>query len=83
MEANLINIRKYLQEDGVYVLVVGDCEIRKIVFPIYKYLIELAKNNQYTNPTVFSYLIRNPYLRIPRKKRGGLIKYDRIIVLNK
>jgi DNA modification methylase len=83
MEANLINIRKYLQEDGVYVLVVGDCEIRKIVFPIYKYLIELAKNNQYTNPTVFSYLIRNPYLRNPRKKRGGLIKYDRIIVLNK
>ena len=83
MEANLINIRKYLQEDGSYVLVVGDCEIRKIVFPVYKYLIELAEKNHYTNKTVFSYLIRNPYMRIPRKNRGGLIKYDRIIVLNK
>ncbi len=83
MEANLINIRKYLQDDGSYVLVVGDCEIRKIVFPIYKYLIELAEKNHYTNTTVFSYLIRNPYMRIPRKNRGGLIKYDRIIVLNK
>jgi DNA modification methylase len=83
MEENIINIRKYLKEDGSYVLVVGDCEIRKIVFPVYKYLIELAEKNDYTNSIVFSYLIRNPYLRIPRKKRGGLIKYDRIIVLNK
>ena len=83
MEENIINIRKYLKEDGSYVLVVGDCEIRKIVFPVYKYLIELAEKNHYTNSIVFSYLIRNPYLRIPRKKRGGLIKYDRIIVLNK
>lgn len=83
MEENIINIRKYLKEDGSYVLVVGDCEIRKIVFPVYKYLIELAEKNKYKTSKVFSYLIRNPYLRIPRKKRGGLIKYDRIIVLNK
>ncbi len=83
MEENIINIRKYLKEDGSYVLVVGDCEIRKIVFPVYKYLIEIAEKNHYKNSKVFSYLIRNPYLRIPRKKRGGLIKYDRIIVLNK
>jgi len=83
MEQNLINIRKYLKEDGTYVLVVGDCEIRKIIFPVYKYLIEISKRNNYKNSIVFSYLIKNPYLRIPRKKRGGLIKYDRIIVLNK
>ena len=83
MEENIINIRKYLKEDGSYVLVVGDCEIRKIVFPVYKYLIEIAEKNKYKTSKVFSYLIRNPYLRIPRKKRGGLIKYDRIIVLNK
>lgn len=83
MESNLINIRKYLQNDGYYVLVVGECEIRKIIFPVYKYLIELAEKNKYTNQTYFSYLIRNPYLRIPRKKRGGLIKYDTIIVLKK
>lgn len=83
MQDNLINVRKYLHDEGSYVLVVGDCEIRKIVFPVYKYLIELAEKNHYTNSIVFSYLIRNPYLRIPRKSRGGLIKYDRIIVLNK
>ena len=83
MEENIINIRKYLKEDGSYVLVVGDCEIRKILFPVYKYLIEIAEKNNYKNSKNFSYLIRNPYLRIPRKKRGGLIKYDRIIVLNK
>jgi len=83
MEENIINIRKYLKEDGSYVLVVGDCEIRKIIFPVYKYLIAIAEKNHYHNSKVFSYLIRNPYLRIPRKKRGGLIKYDRIIVLNK
>lgn len=83
MEENIINIRKYLLDDGHYVLVVGDCEIRKIIFPAYKYLILLAVRNNYSNSVVFSYLIRNPYLRIPRKKRGGLIKYDRIIVLKK
>lgn len=82
MEQNLINIKKYLKEDGTYVLVVGDCEIRKIIFPVYKYLIEISKRNNYSNSIVFSYLIKNPYLRIPRKTRGGLIKYDRIIVLN-
>lgn len=83
MEENIINIRNYLKEDGSYVLVVGDCEIRKILFPVYKYLIEIAEKNNYKNSKIFSYIIRNPYLRIPRKKRGGLIKYDRIIVLNK
>ena len=83
MEQNLLNIRNYLKEDGLYVLVVGDCEIRKIIFPIYKYLVELSKRNNYKNSKVFSYLIKNPYLRIPRKTRGGLIKYDRIIVLTK
>lgn len=83
MEENIKNIRNYLKDDGTYVLVVGDCVIRNIIFPVYKYLISLAENNQYKNSMVFSYLIRNPYLRIPRNKRGGLIKYDRVIVLNK
>ena len=82
MEQNIINIRRYLKKDGSYVLIVGDCEIRKIIFPVYKYLIEISKRNNYKNSMVFSYIIRNPYLRIPRKTRGGLIKYDRVIVLN-
>lgn len=83
MEMNISNVRNYLSEEGKYVLVVGDCEIRKIIFPVYSYLIQLAMRNKYSKSFVFSYLIKNPYLRIPRNNRGGLIKFDRIIVLHK
>ena len=83
MEANIANIHKYLVKKGHYVLVVGDCKIRKIVFPVYRYLIEIANRNNYSESFVFSYLIKTPYLRIPRNNRGGLIKYDRGIVLRK
>jgi len=83
MELNMKSMKRYLIQDGYYILVVGDCRIRNINFPIYKYLIEFSKLQGYTLINYFSYLIKNPYLRIPRKNRGGLIKYDRIIILKK
>jgi len=83
MEKNIKNIGNYLTDDGYYIIVVGDCKIRDIDFPTYKYFIELAKRNDYSDTFVFSYVIKNPYLRIPRKDRGGLIKYDRVVILKK
>jgi DNA modification methylase len=83
MENNLISMNKYLMVNGHYVMVIGDCVIKDIEFPSYKYIIELAYKNGYTCERYFSYLIKNPYLRIPRMSRGGLIKYDRIIILKK
>lgn len=83
MKSNLESMYKYLVEGGKYVMVVGDCVIKGVEIPTYKYIIELSLKLGYFHITNFSYLIKNPYLRIPRKSRGGLIKYDRIIILGK
>lgn len=83
MRENIENIYRYLVKGGHYVIVVGDCDIRQINFPVSKFFIEFASKIGYSNTLNFSYIIKNPYLRIPRKKRGGLILYDRVIVLKK
>lgn len=83
MKSNLESMYKYLVQGGKYVMVVGDCVIKGIEIPTYKYIIELSLKLGYFHDKNFSYLIKNPYLRIPRKSRGGLIKYDRIIILSK
>lgn len=83
MKQNLESMYKYLIDGGKYVMVVGDCVIKGVEIPTFKYIIEISLSLGYSYEKHFSYLIKNPYLRIPRKSRGGLIKYDRIIILRK
>jgi len=46
-------------------------------------LLEIAKINGFDLENMFSYVIKNRYLRIPRSGKGGLIKKDWIIDLVK
>ena len=83
ISSNLQHSYEVLKSGGVYTIVVGDCTIRGEIFEIYKYLIVFAKRIGFKNKKYFSYLIKNPYLRIPRSGKGGYVEYDRILIIKK
>lgn len=83
MENNFKEVKKLLKTGGHYIVVVGDSKIRGINVSTKDILIEIAKNNGYTLSNLFSYVIKNRYLRIPRAGRGGFIDKDWVIDLRK
>jgi len=83
MEQNLKEVRRLLKDKGHYVIVVGDSKIRGINVPTHEILIDIAKAQGFGLENMFSYIIKNRYLRIPRSGRGGLIKKDWVIDLVK
>ena len=48
-----------------------------------KVFAEIAEKNGYLFEFSFKYVIRDRYLHLPRGNRGGIIKYDEILVLKK
>ena len=64
-------------------IVVGNSTIRGIDVPTNELLLEIAKINGFDLENMFSYVIKNRYLRIPRSGKGGLIKKDWVIDLVK
>ena len=83
MAINMISVREKLKKGGVYAIVVGDSKIRNQDIPTGKILAEIAEKNGYTFELSFKYVIRDRYLHLPRGNRGGIIKYDEIVVLRK
>ena len=83
MSKNMLEIKRLLKNNGHYVIVVGNSTIRGIDVPTNELLLEIAKINGFDLENMFSYVIKNRYLRIPRSGKGGLIKKDWIIDLVK
>jgi len=83
MQDNIVSVKNLLKINSHYIIVVGDSVIRNIEVPTHKILIEIAEKNGFHLENLFSYIIKNRYLRIPRADRGGFIKYDWIIDLKK
>jgi len=83
MSKNMLEIKRLLKKNGRYVIVVGNSNIRGIEVPTNELLVEIAKNNGFSLDNMFSYVIKNRYLRIPRSGKGGLIKKDWVIDLVK
>ena len=83
MFLNLKNIYKVLKKNSFYTIVVGDCLIRNNKFETAEYLSFFANKIGFKQEKKFSYIIKNPYLRIPRAGKGSIIKFDRILVLKK
>ena len=83
MAKNLLSVRDSLKDNGVYVIVVGDSVIREQHIPTAKILTDIAEKNGYSYELSFKYVIRDRYLHLPRGNRGGIIKYDEILVLRK
>lgn len=80
---DIIAVREELKQNGRYVIVVGDSNIRGQSIPTAKVLAEIAEKNGYIFELSFKYVIRDRYLHLPRGNRGGIIKYDEILVLKK
>ncbi|MHA1730460.1 MAG: DNA methyltransferase [Promethearchaeota archaeon] len=76
-------VSELLTAKGRYVIVIGDSRIRGITIESARFLGRVAEEAGFTTELQFSYLIKDRYLRIPRQDRGGHIKYDRIVVLQK
>ena len=51
--------------------------------PTAKILTEIAEKNGYSFELSFKYVIRDRYLHLPRAGRGGIIKYDEVLVIKK
>lgn len=83
MSLNLVSVCKQLKSGGAYVIVVGDSKIRNQDIPTGTILAEIAEKIGYKFELSFKYVIRDRYLHLPRGNRGGIIKYDEIVVLRK
>lgn len=83
MAINMRAVWKVLKRGGRYVIVVGDSNIRGQIIPTAKILTEIAERNGYLFDLSFKYVIRDRYLHLPRAGRGGIIKYDEVLVLER
>jgi DNA modification methylase len=83
MEKNMRSVFDVLNNKGVYCIVVGDSVIKGVDVPTHKILVDIAENIGFNLDNVFSYVIKNRYLRFPRSGKGGLIKNDWVICFKK
>lgn len=83
MAKNMSAVRQKLKKGGRYVIVAGDSNIRGQNIPTAKILTEIAEKNGYSFELSFKYVIRDRYLHLPRAGRGGIIKYDEVLVIRK
>ena len=83
MALNMIAVRDCLKTKGRYVIVVGDSTIRNQIVPTGKILAEIAEKYGYEKELSFKYVIRDRYLHLPRAGRGGIIKHDEILTIQK
>lgn len=83
MKANIQSVYDNLKSDGHYMIVIGNSTIRGVEVESWKVLLDIARNIGFEKDIQFSYVIQNPYIRIPRGKKGGKINLDQVLVLRK
>lgn len=83
IEKNINEVNKVLKDKGHYLIVIGNNSVSGTPVNSSEFIVEIARNNGFNLDNLFSYEIRNRYMRFPRKGRGGLIKEDWIIDLEK
>ena len=83
METNLKAVRSQMEPGGRYMIVIGNSTIRKVTVESWRVLEEIACTAGYRTWSRFSYVIQNPYIRIPRKGMGGKIGRDYVLVLER
>ena len=83
MKQNMISVYNILEKNGKYVIVIGNSNIRKTEVESWRVLKEIGEKIGFKTVEYFNYIIQNPYIRIPRKGRGGKISRDYVLVLEK
>lgn len=80
MEKNIKEVYRTLKSGAKYAIVVGNNTIRGYIFENWKYLIEIAKRNNFEIETFFGSEIIKHFIKIKREER---INTDWIIILRK
>lgn len=83
MEKNIQNVGEVLRKGGHYIIVIGNNNVSNVPIPSNEIIAEIAMKNGFTVSNAFAYIIRNRYMKFPRKGRGGIIKEDWIVDLEK
>jgi DNA modification methylase len=83
METNISEVYEILKKGGCYTIVIGESKIRGTRIPTYQILADIARRKGFKLDNMFSYEIKNRYLRFPRQGRGGFIKKDWVVSLVK
>lgn len=83
MGKNIETIYKILKKKGHYCIVVGNNMVVGINIPMHEILIDCGKKVGFKLENVFSYNIKNHFMRFPRQGKGGFIKVDWIVDLVK
>lgn len=83
MRNNIKCVYDVLKTNGKYVIVIGNNSVLNIEIPLSEYIIEIANEIGFELENIFSYVIKDRHLIIPRMGRGGIIDKDWVIVLNK
>lgn len=83
MEGVMGQIYKILAKDGCYCIVIGDTAIREVPIPVHNILVDIGQRLGFKLDSLFSYIIKNRYLRFPRQGRGGYVKKDWVIALRR
>ena len=79
MEKHFYQIKRCLQKETHYVVVVGDSSVSGVYFETADFIMQIAQRNGFTNINQWGYKIKNRYMRFDRKGRGGIIKIDRVL----
>jgi hypothetical protein len=83
MATNISEVYETLQKNGCYTIVIGESRIRGVRIPTPKILSDIGMQKGFILDNMFSYEIKNRYLRFPRQGRGGFIKKDWVVSLVK
>ncbi len=83
MEINLHGVYENLHVGAKYIIVIGNSSIRRIHVESWKVIEQVAHAVGFSTVQYFSYVIQNPYIRIPRKGMGGKISRDYVLVLER
>ncbi|MBC6400600.1 MAG: hypothetical protein GDA42_05685 [Ekhidna sp.] len=80
MEINIQEVNRTLKKDGRYAIVIGNNTIKGHNFETWKYLMEIAKRNNFDIENYFSSEIIKHFIKIKRDER---INTDWVIILRK
>ena len=83
MEKNIQNVYEVLKKGGHYIILIGNNNVSGVQVNSNEIITKIGENNGFKLSNFFAYKIRNRYMRFPRKGRGGLIKEDWIVDLEK
>ena len=83
MNQNFQEVFSCLKMGGTFCIVIGNSVIRDEEIETNKFFLMMLKKLNFEPVKEFSYKIKNPYLRIPRSGKGGIISMDHIIVVKK